>query len=221
VFDSWYENPLDLPGRWYLQAIRELFKEPPRPGRVRGARPPPEPRVDRVSPLSPRRRESDDITTREQVFAARTSSEPRKVGSTRSWSPADTSVSSWARARSRRRGRRSRGGYLIRAPLDARQAGLALVDPVGGTAALRRSREAPRSGSGVALERAAFEKGSGVRTRSRRLVASSRQMETFVLPGGVVAGASTTCGTHGRVLDGARGSELHRPPDDPMLATYE
>ena len=27
VFDSWYENPLDLPGRWYLQAIRELFKE--------------------------------------------------------------------------------------------------------------------------------------------------------------------------------------------------
>ena len=27
VFDSWYEDPLDLPGRWYLQAIRQLFKE--------------------------------------------------------------------------------------------------------------------------------------------------------------------------------------------------
>jgi poly(3-hydroxyalkanoate) synthetase len=27
VFGSWYENPLDLPGRWYLQAIRQIFKE--------------------------------------------------------------------------------------------------------------------------------------------------------------------------------------------------
>ena len=27
VFDSWYENPLDLPGHWYLRAIREHFKE--------------------------------------------------------------------------------------------------------------------------------------------------------------------------------------------------
>ena len=26
-FERWYENPIDLPGRWYLQAIRELFKE--------------------------------------------------------------------------------------------------------------------------------------------------------------------------------------------------
>ena len=26
-FEPWYENPIDLPGRWYLQAIRELFKE--------------------------------------------------------------------------------------------------------------------------------------------------------------------------------------------------
>ena len=24
---SWYENPIDLPGRWYLQAIEQLFKE--------------------------------------------------------------------------------------------------------------------------------------------------------------------------------------------------
>ena len=27
TFERWYENPLDLPGRWYLQAVRELFKE--------------------------------------------------------------------------------------------------------------------------------------------------------------------------------------------------
>jgi poly(3-hydroxyalkanoate) synthetase len=27
IFASWYENPLDLPGRWYLQAIQQLFRE--------------------------------------------------------------------------------------------------------------------------------------------------------------------------------------------------
>jgi poly(3-hydroxyalkanoate) synthetase len=27
AFESWYENPMDLPGRWYLQAITQLFKE--------------------------------------------------------------------------------------------------------------------------------------------------------------------------------------------------
>ncbi len=27
AFNSWYENPIDLPGRWYLQAIGQLFKE--------------------------------------------------------------------------------------------------------------------------------------------------------------------------------------------------
>jgi poly(3-hydroxyalkanoate) synthetase len=27
TFESWYENPIDLPGRWHLQVIRELFKE--------------------------------------------------------------------------------------------------------------------------------------------------------------------------------------------------
>jgi poly(3-hydroxyalkanoate) synthetase len=27
TFESWYENPIDLPGRWYLQAIGQLFKE--------------------------------------------------------------------------------------------------------------------------------------------------------------------------------------------------
>jgi len=27
AFEAWYENPVDLPGRWYLQAVKELFKE--------------------------------------------------------------------------------------------------------------------------------------------------------------------------------------------------
>jgi polyhydroxyalkanoate depolymerase len=27
TFESWYENPVDLPGRWYLQAITQLFRE--------------------------------------------------------------------------------------------------------------------------------------------------------------------------------------------------
>ena len=27
TFESWYENPIDLPGRWYLQVIGQLFKE--------------------------------------------------------------------------------------------------------------------------------------------------------------------------------------------------
>jgi poly(3-hydroxyalkanoate) synthetase len=27
TFESWYENPIDLPGRWYLQVISQLFKQ--------------------------------------------------------------------------------------------------------------------------------------------------------------------------------------------------
>jgi poly(3-hydroxyalkanoate) synthetase len=27
TFESWYENPIDLPGRWYLQVINQIFKE--------------------------------------------------------------------------------------------------------------------------------------------------------------------------------------------------
>jgi poly(3-hydroxyalkanoate) synthetase len=27
AFNRWYENPIDLPGRWYLQAVRQLFME--------------------------------------------------------------------------------------------------------------------------------------------------------------------------------------------------
>ena len=70
VFDSWYEDPLDLPGRWYLQAIRQLFKENRlAKGEFVG--------LGRrlnlkaiVCPLYLLAGESDDITTSEQVFAA-------------------------------------------------------------------------------------------------------------------------------------------------------
>ena len=68
----------------------------------------------------------------------RTLSEPRKAGSRRSWSPADTSLFSWARARSRRRDRRSRGGEPIWGRLTLGGPRFALVDPVEGTA--RRGR---------------------------------------------------------------------------------
>ena len=27
TFSSWYENPIDLPGRWYLEVMEQLFKE--------------------------------------------------------------------------------------------------------------------------------------------------------------------------------------------------
>ncbi len=70
VFDSWYEDPLDLPGRWYLQAIRELFKENRFAkcefvglGRRLNLR-------SIACPLYLIAGESDDITTSEQVFAA-------------------------------------------------------------------------------------------------------------------------------------------------------
>ncbi len=70
TFARWYENPLDLPGRWYLQVMRELFKEN---------------RLAKGEFIGLGRRlnlkaitcpvyllagESDDITSREQVFDA-------------------------------------------------------------------------------------------------------------------------------------------------------
>ena len=69
-FERWYENPLDLPGRWYLQAITELFKENRLAkgtfvalGRTISLK-------DIAVPLYLLAGESDDITTREQVFNA-------------------------------------------------------------------------------------------------------------------------------------------------------
>lgn len=70
TFERWYENPIDLPGHYYLQAIRFLFKENrfargdfTALGRLLSLK-------DVTCPVYLLAGESDDITTREQVFAA-------------------------------------------------------------------------------------------------------------------------------------------------------
>jgi poly(3-hydroxybutyrate) depolymerase len=70
TFKSWYENPIDLPGRFYLQAIVQLFKENRlAKGKFIGL-------GKRLSlktitcPAYLLAGEADDITTKEQVFAA-------------------------------------------------------------------------------------------------------------------------------------------------------
>jgi poly(3-hydroxyalkanoate) synthetase len=70
TFSSWYENTIDLPGRFYLQAINELFKENRlAQGRFVGLGRPLSLRDIRC-PLYLLAGESDDITPKEQVFAA-------------------------------------------------------------------------------------------------------------------------------------------------------
>lgn len=69
-FERWYENPLDLPGRYYLQAIELLFKKNQL---ARGEFVALGQKLDleRITvPLFLLAGESDDITTREQVFNA-------------------------------------------------------------------------------------------------------------------------------------------------------
>ena len=70
TFERWYENPIDLPGRYYLQAINLLFRE----NRLaHGAFTALGRRVtlrDVTCPLYLLAGEADDITTKEQVFAA-------------------------------------------------------------------------------------------------------------------------------------------------------
>lgn len=70
TFESWYENPVDLPGVFYLQAIDSLFKQNLFAkgrfvglGRTLSLK-------DVRCPLYLLAGESDDITTWEQVFAA-------------------------------------------------------------------------------------------------------------------------------------------------------
>ena len=70
AFSAWYEHTIDLPGRWYLQAINELFKQNRLAagrfvglGRQLSLR-------DIRCPLYLLAGESDDITPKEQVFAA-------------------------------------------------------------------------------------------------------------------------------------------------------
>lgn len=69
-FERWYENPVDLPGAYYLQAIEQLFKENRFAkgqfvglGRTLALR-------DITIPTYLLAGEADDITTPEQVFAA-------------------------------------------------------------------------------------------------------------------------------------------------------
>ncbi|PCE32674.1 alpha/beta fold hydrolase [Burkholderia ubonensis] len=70
AFASWYESPIDLPGRWYLQAIVQLFKENRLAkgtfvalGRTLNLK-------DVTCPVYLLAGEADDITTPEQVFDA-------------------------------------------------------------------------------------------------------------------------------------------------------
>lgn len=69
-FEAWYENPIDLPGRWYLQAVEQLFKENRLAkgqfvglGKTLSLK-------DIRCPVTLLAGESDDITTSEQVFNA-------------------------------------------------------------------------------------------------------------------------------------------------------
>ncbi|MGD2141486.1 MAG: alpha/beta fold hydrolase [Burkholderiales bacterium] len=71
-FERWYENPIDLPGRYYLQAIEQLFKQNrfakgqfDALGRTLDLK-------DVNVPLYLLAGESDNITTREQVFNTET-----------------------------------------------------------------------------------------------------------------------------------------------------
>jgi poly(3-hydroxybutyrate) depolymerase len=70
TFRSWFENPIDLPGRWYLQAVTQLFKE----NRLaNGSFVGLGRRLDLrqvTCPVYLLAGESDDITTPEQVFNA-------------------------------------------------------------------------------------------------------------------------------------------------------
>ncbi|MBW9335871.1 alpha/beta fold hydrolase [Herbaspirillum sp. RU 5E] len=70
TFAAWYETPIDLPGRWYLQAIRQIFKDNLLArgqyvalGKTLDLR-------DITCPLYLLAGERDDITTPEQVLNA-------------------------------------------------------------------------------------------------------------------------------------------------------
>jgi polyhydroxyalkanoate depolymerase len=70
TFASWYQNPIDLPGRWYLQVITQLFRENRfANGKFVGLGR--RLNLNQITcPVYLLAGESDDITTREQVFDA-------------------------------------------------------------------------------------------------------------------------------------------------------
>lgn len=69
-FERWYEYTIDLPGRWYLQAVHELFKENRFVrGEFKGLGKILDPKTI-VCPLYLLAGDSDDITPKEQVFNA-------------------------------------------------------------------------------------------------------------------------------------------------------
>jgi polyhydroxyalkanoate depolymerase len=71
AFNSWYENPIDLPGRWYLQVITQLFKENRlAKGKFMGLGRTLDLRAI-TCPLYLLAGAADDITTPEQVLGAR------------------------------------------------------------------------------------------------------------------------------------------------------
>ncbi|HEB3531057.1 alpha/beta hydrolase [Burkholderia cenocepacia] len=71
VFANWYESPIDLPGRWYLQAIGQIFKENRLAKGTFVALGRPLDLKDVACPVYLLAGEADDITTPEQVFGAR------------------------------------------------------------------------------------------------------------------------------------------------------
>lgn len=70
IFERWYEYTINLPGRWYLQAVRELFRENRfAKGKFMGLGRQLDPKAI-TCPLYLLAGEEDDITPKEQVFAA-------------------------------------------------------------------------------------------------------------------------------------------------------
>lgn len=63
-------NPLDLPGRWYLQAVKELFKENRLAKGTFVGLGRPLSLKDITCPVTLLAGDADDITTKEQVFNA-------------------------------------------------------------------------------------------------------------------------------------------------------
>jgi poly(3-hydroxyalkanoate) synthetase len=99
TFESWYENPIDLPGRWYLQVMRELFKETRLAkgtfiglGRQLNLK-------NITCPVYLLADESTTSPPRNRFLTLRNILARQRTRSRRSSLPAATSASSWARAR--------------------------------------------------------------------------------------------------------------------------